>query len=62
MAVNQLPPLGASSHRTQIFSEGSYLKGTLTWGWQCFTCREEETGFGTASGAQEHADNHEVLA
>ena len=54
--------LSATSHRTNIFSEGSFLKGTLTWGWQCFTCREEEVGFRTASVAQQEADNHESLA
>lgn len=49
-----------SEHSAQIFSEGSFLKGTLTWGWQCFTCRAEETGLGTATRAQEHADEHEA--
>lgn len=45
-----------------VFSEGDFLKGTLTWGWQCFTCRAEETGFESATRAREHADNHEALA
>lgn len=45
----------------QIFSEGSFLKGTLTWGWQCFSCREEETGFGSATTAGEGRDQHASL-
>ena len=49
-----------SEHRTGIFSEGSFLQGTLTWGWQCFTCRTEETGFGNATTAREAAANHEA--
>ena len=44
----------------RIFSEGSFLKGTLTWGWQCFACREEDTGFGSATTAQDSCDNHEA--
>lgn len=52
---------GDVGHRAQIFSEGDYLKGTLTWGWQCFTCRAESSGFGSATAAQEGADNHEAL-
>lgn len=44
--------------RTQIFSEGDFLKGTLTWGWQCFTCRAEETGLATATTAGERAEDH----
>lgn len=49
-------------HRAQIFSEGDYLKGTLSWGWQCFTCRAESTGFGAATTAQESADSHMATA
>lgn len=49
------------SERVQIFSEGDFLKGTLTWGWQCFACREEETGYGDASTAGEDRDNHTAL-
>jgi hypothetical protein len=46
------------SEHVQIFSEGSFTKGDLTWGWQCFTCRAEETGFGSATTAAEGRDNH----
>lgn len=42
----------------RIFSEGDYLAGTLTWGWQCFGCRTEDTGFATATAAQESCDIH----
>jgi hypothetical protein len=50
-----------TEHRTQIFSEGSFLKGTLTWGWQCFTCSAEETDLGCATTAGEQAENHEAM-
>lgn len=43
----------------QIFAEGSFVRGDLTWGWQCFLCREEETGFGSATTAGEGRDNHQ---
>lgn len=46
----------------QIFNEGSFVKGDLTWGWQCFLCREEETGFGSATTAAEGRDNHTCRA
>ena len=42
----------------QIFAEGSYSEGTLTWGWQCFRCRDEAVGFGCATTAGEGRDNH----
>jgi hypothetical protein len=45
----------------QMFSEGSFTKGDLTWGWQCFRCRDEETGFGSATTAGEGRDNHASL-
>lgn len=44
--------------KVQVFCEGSFLEDTLTWGWQCFTCGEEETGFGNATTAAEAGDNH----
>lgn len=47
--------------RVQIFAEGMYALGTLRWGWQCFRCREEETGLGSATAATEGRDNHEAL-
>jgi len=46
------------SERVQIFAEGSFVAGDLTWGWQCFNCRDERTGFGAASTAGEGRDNH----
>jgi len=49
------------SENVQIFSEGSFTKGDLTWGWQCFLCRCEETGFGSATTAGEGRDNHAAL-
>ena len=49
------------NEQVQIFSEGDFLAGTLTWGWQCFACREEETGFGNASTAAEARGNHDAL-
>ena len=45
----------------QIFAEGSFTEGTLTWGWQCFACHEEETGYGSATTAGEGRDNHGAL-
>jgi len=45
----------------QIFNEGSFVEGDLTWGWQCFRCKSEETGFGSATTAAEGRDNHESL-
>lgn len=51
----------AASEHVQIFAEGSFIKGDLTWGWQCFRCREEETGFGSATTAGEGRDAHEAL-
>lgn len=45
----------------QIFAEGSFTAGTLTWGWQCSACHEEETGYGSATTAGEGRDNHEAL-
>ena len=49
-----------SGHAAQIFAEGDYLAGTLAWGWQCFTCRAEETGLGSATAAQHYAVEHVV--
>jgi hypothetical protein len=49
------------SERVQIFSEGNFLTNTLTWGWQCFRCGDEETGFGSATTAGEGRDNHAAL-
>ncbi len=37
----------------RIFSDGDYLAGTLTWGWQCFDCRSEDAGMSTATAASE---------
>ena len=48
------------SEFVQIFNEGSFVKGDLTWGWQCFRCKAEETGLGNASTAAEGRDNHEA--
>lgn len=45
-------------HKVQVFSEGSFVAGTLSWGWQCFTCGEEEAGFGNATTAGEAGDEH----
>lgn len=39
--------------RAQIFAEGDYSAGTLTWGWQCFGCREEDIGLANATTASE---------
>jgi hypothetical protein len=39
----------------QIFTDG------LTWGWQCFRCHAEETGFASATTAGEGRDNHAAL-
>lgn len=50
-----------SLDRVQMFSEGDFVAGTLTWGWQCFLCRDEETGFGSATTAGEGRDNHAAL-
>jgi hypothetical protein len=44
--------------RVQVFSEGDYLAGTLTWGWQCFACLEEKAGFGSATTAGGGRDLH----
>lgn len=49
------------SEHVQIFNQGSFTKGDLTWGWQCFRCRSEETGFGSATAAGEGRDNHAAL-
>lgn len=43
---------------TGIFTQGSFIKGDLTWGWQCFGCGGEEFGFATATAASEAADEH----
>jgi hypothetical protein len=45
----------------QIFAEGSFVEGTLTWGWQCFRCRAEESGFGSATTAARWGDHHGAL-
>lgn len=49
------------SERVQIFNEGSFVAGDLTWGWQCFVCRDEETGFRSAGTAAEGRDNHAAV-
>jgi hypothetical protein len=46
----------------QVFAEGSFVAGTLAWGWQCFRCREEETGLASATAAREGRDNHIALS
>ena len=46
------------SERVQIFAEGSFIEGTLSWGWQCFVCRGEETGFGSATTAGDGREQH----
>lgn len=43
---------------SRIFSEGDYEAGTLTWGWECFDCGDEETGYGSATGAAMNMDYH----
>lgn len=45
----------------KVLSEGDFLSGSLTWGWQCFRCRDEETGFGSATTAGEGRDQHASL-
>lgn len=43
----------------QVFVEdGGY---PYKWGWQCFLCREEQSGFGNATTAREGADNHAAV-
>lgn len=49
------------SEHVQIFNEGSFVKGDLTWGWQCFRCRAEASGFGSATTAAEGRDDHIAL-
>lgn len=49
---------GGPLEHVQIFAEGSFLEGDLTWGWQCFRCREEDAGFGSATTAGEGRDAH----
>lgn len=49
-----------TEHRIQIFTTGSFIKGEREWGWQCFTCGEEETGFINASSAAEAGEQHGV--
>lgn len=51
----------AMNERVQVFADGDFLSGTLTWGWQCFACCEEETGLGDATTARAGADNHVAL-
>lgn len=57
-AVTTSPESYAPLEHVQIFAEGSFVAGDLTWGWQCFRCREEEAGFGSATAAGEGRDNH----
>lgn len=49
------------TRHARIFSDGDFLTGTLTWGWQCFACRDESAGFGNATTARESCDNHIAL-
>lgn len=51
----------AENDVVQVFAEGSFINGDLTWGWQCFRCRAEETGFGNATTAGDGRDNHAAL-
>ncbi len=49
--------------RVQIFTQDGFRDplGNFRWGWQCFTCGDEEVGYRNATTANEAADNHAAL-
>lgn len=49
------------SEIVRIFTWGDPVAGQWNWGWECWGCHEEETGFGNASTAREVGDNHAAL-
>lgn len=46
----------AVDHYTEAFIDPAPSRG---WGFQCFTCGRESTGFGGLSAAESAADEHE---
>ena len=56
--MHDAPSNPTPSRRVQIFSEGDFLSGTLTWGWQCLDCGADEVGLSCATTARELADEH----
>ena len=47
-----------SEHYTEMFTSSDFLTPGSTWGYQCFTCHHEETGFATLALAEAAADQH----
>jgi len=45
-------------HYTEMFTSSDFLTPGSTWGYQCFTCRHEETGYATLALAEAAADQH----
>jgi hypothetical protein len=46
------------SHHVEVFMED----GSHAWGWQCFTCQSERSGFLTVGDAERGADKHLAAA
>ena len=48
----------APEHYTEMFTASDFLTPGNHWGYQCFTCHYEETGFATLALAEAAADQH----
>jgi len=47
-----------SEHYTEMFTASDVPAPGSVWGYQCFTCPQEETGYATLALAEAAADQH----
>jgi hypothetical protein len=45
-------------HYTEMFTSSDFTSPGIHWGYQCFTCHHEETGYATLALAEAAADQH----
>lgn len=44
-----------TEHHVEMFTGDPFAE---VWGWQCFTCGEEQDGYGNFQTAEHEADRH----
>ena len=49
-------------HHVEMFTSSDFLKPGADWGYQCFTCHQEEHGFATVAAAEAAAVQHQLAA
>jgi len=54
----EVEPEPVVRHHVEMFTSSDFLTPGNHWGYQCFTCHHEETGFATLALAEAAADQH----